>query len=312
MFGRKKKTDAPGSAQAGVVLPEDTVERIRIMPERFYVVPKRQANRTFVVMGTLTIVVGLLVAVALAVWKFGPGPAGVPTAVPSPAIASTPSPARPAATPTAIPTPSPAPTSSPAPTATPSPSPSPTVALPTSDEDSDGLTLNEERLYGASPTNPDSDGDGYRDGAEVSRGYSPVAGGGLTLLQGGLHAEATTDLGFRWSYPPAWIAEATAAGEQPRIRLDSRLGEFIVAERQVADNLDQLLTRWGNPAVEDVRLSDGVVGVRTREAVPRYFLPAPAGAGGTAFIIISYETAGGPPSLASTYAAVVQSVRWSR
>jgi hypothetical protein len=42
------------------------------------------------------------------------------------------------------------------------------------DSDQDGLTDQEEKLYGTDPHNPDTDGDGYMDGAEVKAGYNPL------------------------------------------------------------------------------------------------------------------------------------------
>jgi hypothetical protein len=41
------------------------------------------------------------------------------------------------------------------------------------DSDQDGLTDEEERMYGTDPRNKDTDGDGYSDGAEVKSGYDP-------------------------------------------------------------------------------------------------------------------------------------------
>lgn len=42
------------------------------------------------------------------------------------------------------------------------------------DSDQDGLTDQEEKLYGTDSKNPDTDGDGYSDGAEVKSGYDPT------------------------------------------------------------------------------------------------------------------------------------------
>ena len=42
------------------------------------------------------------------------------------------------------------------------------------DSDSDGLSNEEERLYGTDPFNKDPDGDGYADGDEVKGGYNPL------------------------------------------------------------------------------------------------------------------------------------------
>ncbi len=48
------------------------------------------------------------------------------------------------------------------------------------DSDSDGLSNDDEsNTYGTNPNNPDSDGDGYRDGWEVISGYSPNGPGKL-------------------------------------------------------------------------------------------------------------------------------------
>ena len=49
----------------------------------------------------------------------------------------------------------------------------------TIDSDNDGLTDDEEKIYGTDPYNPDTDGDGYMDGAEVKGGYNPSGSGKL-------------------------------------------------------------------------------------------------------------------------------------
>ena len=51
---------------------------------------------------------------------------------------------------------------------------------PSQDTDADGLTDDEEQVYDTDPNNPDSDGDSYSDGQEVSGGYNPL-GPGLLL-----------------------------------------------------------------------------------------------------------------------------------
>lgn len=42
------------------------------------------------------------------------------------------------------------------------------------DLDNDALTNDQERLYKTDPLNPDTDGDGYKDGEEVATGYDPT------------------------------------------------------------------------------------------------------------------------------------------
>ncbi|MFA6097999.1 MAG: hypothetical protein WCV50_04335 [Patescibacteria group bacterium] len=48
------------------------------------------------------------------------------------------------------------------------------------DSDGDGLSDLREKLYDADPKNPDTDGDGYLDGAEVDAGYNPNGTGKLS------------------------------------------------------------------------------------------------------------------------------------
>lgn len=48
-----------------------------------------------------------------------------------------------------------------------------TEELLNSDEDGDGLTLDEEQQFGSDPNNPDTDGDGLNDGDEIEAGTDP-------------------------------------------------------------------------------------------------------------------------------------------
>ncbi|MBI4592058.1 hypothetical protein HY733_01265 [Candidatus Uhrbacteria bacterium] len=53
------------------------------------------------------------------------------------------------------------------------------VADSDEDTDEDGLTAAQEEEYATDPLNPDTDGDGYLDGAEVAAGYDPNGPGRL-------------------------------------------------------------------------------------------------------------------------------------
>lgn len=68
------------------------------------------------------------------------------------------------------------------------------------DSDSDGLTNEEERLYGTDPFNKDSDADGYSDGVEIKGGYNPLkkAPGDKIAIGATLATDETSDsLGSR-------------------------------------------------------------------------------------------------------------------
>lgn len=49
------------------------------------------------------------------------------------------------------------------------------------DPDNDGLTDEMEIFFGTDASNPDTDGDGFKDGDEVNRGYDPLLPGGAKL-----------------------------------------------------------------------------------------------------------------------------------
>jgi hypothetical protein len=55
------------------------------------------------------------------------------------------------------------------------------------DSDKDGLTDDLEAFYGTDKNNPDTDGDGYKDGEEVDNGYDPLVAGSARLDYEKLH-----------------------------------------------------------------------------------------------------------------------------
>ncbi len=53
---------------------------------------------------------------------------------------------------------------------------------PDDDPDHDGLSNQQEVIWGADPFNPDSDGDGFKDGEEVKSGHNPLIPGPNDLI----------------------------------------------------------------------------------------------------------------------------------
>jgi hypothetical protein len=51
----------------------------------------------------------------------------------------------------------------------------------TQDSDDDGLSDDMEAFYKTDKNNPDTDGDGYKDGEEVENGYDPALPGDAKL-----------------------------------------------------------------------------------------------------------------------------------
>ncbi len=314
VFGWPKKI--PVGPSAGQEVSPQLAERIHVMPERFYFVPRPRANATFVLLGTTTIVVGVLVVIALVVWKSGRPPeaspgdsAAVGSPSPTPPTVVSPSPT---ATPIPTVTPTPEATESPAPkpsvSPTPTPATSPVVVADAGDEDQDGLTLAEENLFQTNPTNPDSDSDGYQDGAEVRRGFSPNAGGGATLLASGVFVLYPAPAGFRWARPVNWnVAEVDESDGRFMVRFDTGAGEYVSATRY--PNPERLtlaawLTRQGLSAGQPTTVG-GQPAVRGDVDGP-YFLLTSDQQGVLGF---SYEAQGNTPRFRATFAAIISSVQ---
>lgn len=59
------------------------------------------------------------------------------------------------------------------------------VANPTGDDDGDGLTNSDERIWGTNSTNKDTDGDGFSDGDEVKARHNPTIPAPNDLLPAG-------------------------------------------------------------------------------------------------------------------------------
>jgi hypothetical protein len=66
------------------------------------------------------------------------------------------------------------------------------------DRDQDGLSNNEEKLYGTNAERVDTDGDGYSDGAEIRSGYDPLTkapGDRIGALEDGADGDASAEDG---------------------------------------------------------------------------------------------------------------------
>ena len=124
------------------------------------------------------------------------------------------------------------------------PSAQPVITYKSSlDSDSDGLTDVEEDIYGTEKRKPDTDGDGYLDGAEVLNLFNPKVGGGALLETSGLVNKYTNPLfNYEILQPSIWLAKPTDESLREVI-FQSSTGEYV--EVLVADNPDKLdLVQW--------------------------------------------------------------------
>ena len=107
------------------------------------------------------------------------------------------------------------------------------------DSDSDGLTLEEENLYGTDPVLADSDSDGFTDGSEVLNGYDP-ARPNQTLVGSGIFTVYTNPL-YSINHPAAW--QLRQQNNNTETLFISNTGEFVSII--IIENPDNLpLAEW--------------------------------------------------------------------
>jgi len=97
---------------------------------------------------------------------------------------------------------------------------------------------------GTLPTNPDTDGDGYKDGAEVSNGYNPIKPGSSRLKESPFISSLTTSFdadNFSLIYPKDWQVSLIKANKQ--VIITASTGELIRVS--VKDNMmNQSVLAW--------------------------------------------------------------------
>lgn len=136
------------------------------------------------------------------------------------------------------------------------------------DKDRDGLTDEEEELYGTAFAKPDSDQDGFLDGNEVEDGYSPAAQD-LTLVADGLTLEYENDeYGWTIEYPAPWLASSIDNSKTEVLftsdAVDGELVEVIITENEegvsAAEWFASLYTDIDADDLNDVAV-DGLKGI---------------------------------------------------
>lgn len=127
------------------------------------------------------------------------------------------------------------------------------------DSDQDGLTDKEEALLGASPLTPDTDSDGYFDGAELKNLYDPASPGKLIDNPAAALYENKT-FNYNLIYPRAFMVSTNGGDDSVMFKTDDN--QFIQAIVQPNVNA-QTLEAWylDQLAVLSVKESDRLSGV---------------------------------------------------
>ncbi|MBU0671205.1 MAG: hypothetical protein ABH835_03040 [Patescibacteria group bacterium] len=134
------------------------------------------------------------------------------------------------------------------------------------DSDSDGLTDEEELLYGTKTNKPDSDGDGFLDGEEVKNGYNPNGKGEISANDQ-IDKYSNEAYGYVVLYPKGWIAEALNEEDSSEVLFTSETAEFVSLTPQ--DNPNGLsVEAWYRSQFPDKATTDTqIININGQEAL---------------------------------------------
>jgi flagellar basal body-associated protein FliL len=106
------------------------------------------------------------------------------------------------------------------------------------DSDNDGLSIEEELVFGTNPNLEDTDKDGYKDGQEITSLYNPLIPS-LDLASSGLVKRfISPNQDYSFLRPTSWVAKTAGSNPNNIIVLpDSEIGEsFAIASSENIDN----------------------------------------------------------------------------
>ncbi|MBI5221954.1 MAG: hypothetical protein HY980_00430 [Candidatus Magasanikbacteria bacterium] len=147
----------------------------------------------------------------------------------------------------------------------------------TADTDNDGLTDEEEKIYGTDPALPDSDSDGYVDTLEIQNLYNPIGFKPVRLFDSG-KVKIYQNPVFSYSifYPGDWISQSLDPNNKD-VMFTAATGEFV--EVLVEDNpLKMTAEAWylgQSPGVDASQLEhiitkDKLAGVKSPDGLVAY------------------------------------------
>jgi hypothetical protein len=114
-------------------------------------------------------------------------------------------------------------------------------STPATDSDADSLTDVEETIYQTDKNNPDTDGDSYQDGVEVSSLYNPTIPGSARLFDSDL-VKTHVNAFFHYSlvYPASWKVKETSNS----VIFQDETGEFVQVLIEANSKGYQDIRKW--------------------------------------------------------------------
>jgi hypothetical protein len=116
----------------------------------------------------------------------------------------------------------------------------PAGLIPSLDSDQDGLSDAEEILLGTSTSTPDTDGDGYLDGAELLNLYDPASSTGKLITNANISWYQNKTFNYSVLYPRAWQLSSNGGDDSIMFKsLDNQFLQIIVQPNTAKQTLDQ-------------------------------------------------------------------------
>lgn len=236
-----KPPTIPDENEVAPVLKPPMEKNVYVMPEKFRTGKKTSSNKPLIIVAVILVLV-VIVTVTFFLydsWKRNQQPITPITNLPPVEEIVAPQPEEPPLVPEVtttleeiMATETPATTTPEPAVATPTepvlPSTSLTPPAISRDSDEDSLTDLEEVIMGTLPTNPDTDGDGFKDGNEILNGYNPTTAGNAKITTSPFIATLKADLsgdGIQTIYPKDWQTSVLADAKQAIITTET--GEII-------------------------------------------------------------------------------------
>lgn len=163
------------------------------------------------------------------------------------------------------------------------------------DTDQDGLTDLEEVVFGTNAAQPDSDGDTFLDGVEVSNLYDPAISGSLLEVANTTKIIPNEKVGYQFLIPESWSAAALDGSGRRMEILPNGSSEVLSIE--VFDNPDRLtVTKWYQDQVGTINLTNftsfsneaGWTGIKSRDGRLVIASLGSTGPGARAFIFVMH------------------------
>jgi len=123
------------------------------------------------------------------------------------------------------------------------------------DTDKDGLTDVEEQIYQTGINNPDTDNDGFLDGAEISNLNNPLVSDQKLALSNLIKVYTNKKWNYSIFYPAMWVVKPLPETDETQVMIVTNTGEFF--EVSVTENPDKLSIKdWYAQQSPDIDISE--------------------------------------------------------